>query len=126
MKFLFKYKWSPNLLCTQMHALKYKCENMICILSGSIKEINGILLYASIFIYHYTHLCITIQCCLCNNASLRGIINLSRSMTFVRLMVRLWSSWYVYGVTPSKHRYIYILVYLLYKDGSRRMVLVWY
>lgn len=37
-----------NLLCTQMHALKYKCENMICILSGSIKEINGILLYASI------------------------------------------------------------------------------
>lgn len=31
-----------------MHALKYKCENMICILSGSIKEINGILLYASI------------------------------------------------------------------------------
>lgn len=27
---------------------KYKCENMICILSGSIKEINGILLYASI------------------------------------------------------------------------------
>lgn len=49
MKFLFKYKWSPNLLCTQMHALKYKCENMICILSGSIKENNGILLYASIW-----------------------------------------------------------------------------
>lgn len=22
-------------------------------------------------------------------------------MTFVRLMVRLWSSWYVYGVTPN-------------------------
>lgn len=47
-------------------------------------------------------------------------------MIFVRLMVRLWSSWYVYGVMFNKYWYIYIFVYFLYKNGLRRMVFVWY
>lgn len=47
-------------------------------------------------------------------------------MIFVRLLVRLWSSWYVYGVMFNKYWYIYIFVYFLYKNGLRRMVFVWY
>lgn len=32
-----------------MYVFKYKCENMICIFLGSIKEINGILFYVLIW-----------------------------------------------------------------------------